>query len=63
MSEFEKNSIDNVAFTILVMLLVASGISAILGFVMFVHSQYLVLFAVLFIVFLAIAIVLSFLVK
>jgi hypothetical protein len=63
MREIMKNSIDSVAFTVLVLLLVASGISAILGFVIYVHTQYLVLFTMLLVVFLAIAIGMSFIMK
>ena len=60
MSEVNADTIDSVAFYFLVLLLVASGISGVLGFVVFVQTQYLVLFTVLFVVFLAMAIGLSF---
>ncbi|MCL7412537.1 MAG: hypothetical protein M8353_02845 [ANME-2 cluster archaeon] len=63
MSELENNTIDSIAFTVMVMLLLAGGVSAILGLVIFVHSQYMILFTVLVIIFLAIVIGLSFINK
>ncbi|MCL7415073.1 MAG: hypothetical protein M8349_03285 [ANME-2 cluster archaeon] len=63
MSEINVKSIDSVAFAVLVVFLIASGTSGILGFVVFVHTPYLVLFTILLAVFLIMAIVLSFIKK
>ena len=63
MNELNANTIDSVVFTVLVLFLIASGISGILGFVVFLQTQYSALFTVLFVVFLVIAIVVSFVKK
>lgn len=63
MYSFSKEKLNDTVFAMLVMFLIASAISAVLGFVVFVHTQFMALFVAFLIVFLGVAIALSFLTK